>query len=124
MIARDYRKFLNADGNLNLRLLRPHVQTELLTAFRRDPTVIHEVFDELWFSWDLRQRQEQVGVDADIVALAEEIISEMEEDDYLRVRVAFERRLIERFAEDPARFSTILDPVYDELEENGWTPYR
>lgn len=124
MSERDYGKFLTDDGQLNLQLLQPHVQTALVTAYRRDPEVIVAVFDELWFLWDLQQLQSQAGPEADTVALADQIIADMDEGDYLRVRAAFQRRLVESFAEDPQRFAAILDPVYDELEASGWAPAR
>jgi hypothetical protein len=120
MTARDYSKFLNEEGKLNVALLPPPTYTALLVAYRQDPSVIREVFDELWFLWDLQRREEQAGPDADIAAIAQSIIDEMEEEDFLRVRAAFEQRLINRFGDDPARWAAILDPVYDEHQRDGW----
>ena len=121
MSARDYSKFLTEDGKLNTALLSPQTYGALLVAYRQDPDVIREVFDELWFLWDLQRREQQAGPNPDIAEIAQGIIDEMDEDDFRRVRVAFEQRLVDRFGDDPARFAAILDPVYDVHERDGWS---
>lgn len=123
MGERDYSKFLRADGGLNPKLLPRRAYTSMVTRYRRRPEVIDEVFEELYFAWDLGEKmkaQKERGEEQDKVAASEEVLAEMDDKDWWMVIGAFEKRVIARFAENPQDFADILDPVYDDQEEHGW----
>jgi hypothetical protein len=120
---RDYRKFLGADGRLHARYLPRKVYTQLVTAYRQDEAVIDEVFEELYFAWDLTQELERLkraGQAPGKALAAQRVLDQMDDDDWWRVTSAFERVLQRDFASQSGRWTELLDPAYDALEELGW----
>ena len=120
MTQRDFKKFAKEDGTLNRALVPSTVWGRMLVDYRRDPEAINAVFDEMWFLWDLQQK-ERASPNADIADLANEVMSEMDEGDYMRVRGAFERRIEQRFLLELDRWAPYLEEVYDGQEAAGWT---
>lgn len=120
---RDYRKFLNADGRLDTRLLPRKVYTQLVTEYRQHEAVIDEVFEALYFTFDLDHELERLtraGQAADKALAAQRVLDKMDDDDWWQVTSAFERALQRDFAGQAERWSELLDPIYDELEVKGW----
>jgi hypothetical protein len=123
MTTRDYRKFLHADGRLNVRLLPRPVYLQILGRYRRIESVIDDVFEDLRWSWDLNKRTRAAVADGRSVSradLADEIVGEMEDRDWWKATAAFEEHLISHFGDDPKRWSDVLDEVYDWQEQEGW----
>jgi hypothetical protein len=120
---RDYRKFLDGDGQLRARYLPRKVYTELVNLYRQNTEVIDLVFNRLYFAWDLDQEVERLrraGGPASTAEAAQSVINRMDDEDWWRVTAAFERALQRDFADLAARWSEILDPIYDEQERLGW----
>lgn len=122
-MKRDYGKFLREDGTLDQKLLPRKAYTTIVTRFRQRHEIIDEVFEELYFAWDLNEKmkaQRARGDDADKVAASNEVLAEMDDRDWWMVIGAFEKRVISRFPEIANQYSDILDPIYDDQEEHGW----
>lgn len=122
-MTRDYSKFLRQDGRLNVKLLPRRAYTTIVTRYRKRPEVIDEVFEELYFAWDLGEKmkaQRERGEPEDKAAASDEVLAEMDDRDWWMVIGAFEKRLIQRFAGIADDFGDILDPIYDDHEEHGW----
>jgi hypothetical protein len=120
---RDYRKFLNDKGRLHTRYLPRSVYTGLVKDYRSEDGVIDEVFDELYFSWDLNQKleaMERAGETPSKAVAAQQVLNEMDDQDWWRVMAAFERVLARDFIEVAERWADRLDPIYDDQEEHGW----
>lgn len=120
---RDYRKFLNADGQLHVRYLPRRAYTELVSEYRRDDAIIDEVFEELYFSWDLNQKLEEMeasGEEPSKAVAAQRVIDELEDRDWWLVMGAFERAFARDFAANAERWAAVLDSIYDDQESNGW----
>lgn len=123
MSERDYTKFLHPDGRLNIRLIPRPVYLEVLKRYRSDPANIERVFGELYWLWDLNDRErkaQDAGRDASRVELADEIIAEMDDRDWWKIISTFEEELMAEFRNDPARYADLLDPIYDLQEAEGW----
>lgn len=120
---RDYRKFLNEDGRLHVRYLPRRVYTELVNDYRREDAIIDEVFEELYFSWDLNQKLEEMkkaGEEPNKAIAAQRVIDEMDDRDWWMVMSAFERVFARDFIHVAERWSAKLDSIYDDQEEHGW----
>jgi len=120
---RDYSKFIRPDGTLNVKRIPRPVYVEMVRAYQRRPAVVEDVFEELYWRWDLDQAEAKAvaeGRPADRVALAHEIIADMGDDDWWKITAAFEEHLIAGFADDHAQWADLLDPVYDLQEAEGW----
>lgn len=123
MAERDYSKFVSPDGRLNVRRIPRAVYVEMVRAHQRRLEAVEHVFAELFWRWDLDQAEQKAiaeGRSTDRVALAQEIIANMEDDDWWKVTAAFEEHLITSFAGEPERWAEYLDPVYDLQEAEGW----
>lgn len=123
MAERDYSKFIRPDGKLYVRRIPRAVYVEMVRAHQQRPEVVEEVFEQLYWRWDLDQAEQKAaaeGRDTNRVELAQELIVEMADDDWWKLTAAFEEHLIAGFAEEPARWATYLDPVYDLQEAEGW----
>lgn len=120
---RDYSKFLKDNDRLDVRLVPRPVYTQMVTDYRQQPEVIAEVFFELFWLWDLEERERKLaeeGKAVDRSAVAQEIIGEMDDNEWWKVMQAFETRFQEHFAECSSRWADLLDPIYDEQEAAGW----
>jgi molybdopterin-guanine dinucleotide biosynthesis protein A len=120
---REYRKFLKDDGRLNVRLLPRSVYVDLLTRYRAQDHVITEVFNEHFWLWDLNEKERAArasGRNASLAELADEVIGEMDDNDWWQVMVGFEEHLQTHFAESPHAWADLLDPIYDLSERDGW----
>lgn len=124
MAERDYTKFLKEGERLNIRMIPRDIYLEMLKRYRQDTSVIDAVFDDLFWLWDLNELEKQAraeGREVSRVELADELISEMADDDWWKVIASFEEHLMDAFASDPGRWAEFLDPVYDMQERDGWT---
>lgn len=122
-MERDYKKFLREDGALDQKLLPRKAYTSIVARYRQRPEIIDEVFEELYFAWDLGEKmkaQKERGEEVDKVAASNEVLAEMDDKDWWMVIGAFEKRVIHRFPDIAGEFSDILDPIYDDQEEHGW----
>ncbi len=125
-MERDYSKFLRRteDGpRLNTRLIPRPVYVEMVKRYRRRPEVIDAVAEEQFWLWDLNERERkavEAGHQVSRADLAEEIESEMEDREWWATTAAFEEHLMAHFADNPAEWADLLDPVYDEQELEGW----
>ncbi|MEI2617049.1 MAG: hypothetical protein V9F06_05285 [Thermomicrobiales bacterium] len=122
--SRDYSKFLKPDGTLYVRHVPRSVYVEMVRAYQLRPDVVEQVFDELYWLWDLDQAEKKAiaeGRSADRVELAHGIIGEMSDDDWWKITAAFEEHLIASFGSDPEQWAEYLDPVYDLQESEGWS---
>ncbi len=120
---RDYRKFLDDKGRLHTRYLPRPVYTALVKAYRADDVVIDEVFEELYFSWDLNQKLEAMklaGETPSKALAAQQVLDEMDDQDWWRVTSAFERVFARDFINVAERWADQLDPIYDDQEQHGW----
>lgn len=120
---RDYCKFLREDGRLNVWLLPRPVYTRLVREVREDPEAIDTVFEQLYFSWDMAERARRAeleGREFTNAGLAQEILDDADDDDWWRIVEAFEEYTILHFGDEPERWSSLVDPVYDDQEANGW----
>ncbi|HMM43968.1 MAG TPA: hypothetical protein PKA95_18890 [Thermomicrobiales bacterium] len=123
MAERDYAKFIRPDGKLYVRRIPRPVYVEMVRAYQQRPEVVEEVFEQLYWRWDLDQAEQKAaaeGRDTNRVELAQELIAEMADDDWWKLTAAFEEHLIAGFAKEPARWAEYLDPVYDLQEAEGW----
>lgn len=121
--ARDYRKFLREDGRLDVRYLPRAIYLDLLGRYRRQEHVIDEVLGMHFWLWDLNRKAQQALVDGRHVPraeLADELLGEMADDEWWPIMQAFEAHLQAHFAENPAAWAELLDPVYDLNEIEGW----
>ncbi len=121
MSERDYTKFIRPDGKMYVRRIPRAVYVEMVRAYQHRPDVVEEVFEMLYWRWDLDQSEQKAaseGRDADRVTLAHEMMADME--DGWKVTAAFEEHLVASFASDPAQWAEFLDPVYDLQEAEGW----
>lgn len=122
-MSRDYSKFLNEDGRLSVKLLPRRVYTVIVTRHRQRDEVINDVFERLFFLWDLNQiieSERQAGNDITRAEAAQRVLDSMDDGDWWRVMRAFEERLIGDFREVAQEHADLLDPVYDEQETQGW----
>jgi hypothetical protein len=120
---RDYAKFLREDGWLNPRLLPRAVYVEMVGRHRAKPEVIEAVYDELFWLWDLNEatrKAEEEGRQVSRAELAAELEAEMDDKDWWKLTETFEEHLIAHFADNPAEWADLIDPVYDEQERDGW----
>ena len=120
---RDYSKFLGEDGRFDSRLVPRRVYTAMVNEYRRRPEVIDDVFEELYFAWDLEDRTAKAverGEEPDKATIAQEILDEQDDPDWWRVMGAFEKRTLAALSEAPGEWAEYLDPIYDDQEENGW----
>lgn len=123
MSQRDYSKFLTADGRLDVKLLPRRAYTELVTRHRQRDEVIEEVFGDFYFLWDLNDlvaRKMADGIEISRSDAAQQVLDGMEDEDWWRVMRAFEECLIRDFEHVAAAHVDILDPIYDEQEQQGW----
>lgn len=121
--ARDYRRFLNGAGELNVRLLPRDVYSKLVTAYRNRSDVIDEVFGAFYLGWDLRQElaaQTSGGAEIDKSIAAQAVLDSLDDGDWWRVMAAFEQALIRDFIAVASDWSELLDPIYDDQEIHGW----
>jgi hypothetical protein len=120
---RDYAKFLHENGRLNGRLIPRAVWVEMVKQHRSSPEVIDEVYDQLYWLWDLNEAQRKAeagGRDVTRQQLASDLESEMNDSDWWKLTEAFEEHLMSCFGDDPQRWAVFLDPVYDLQEQEGW----
>lgn len=123
-VQRDYAKFLNEDGSFNIRVMPRPEYTRMVNDYRQSEAVIREVFMELHWLWDLEQLEKtaaDAGEKVDVAALAQQVIDSMDDKEWWEVMGLFERHFNVHFAENPLRWSHVLDPVYDDQEVKGWT---
>ena len=121
---RDYSKFLKDDGRLNVRLLPRPVYLQMVKEYRREPSVIAEVFEANFFLWDLEEAERKLaeaGEKVDRSAIAQQMLGEMEDDDWWKVTQGFEEHFQRHFQSCVERWTDVLDPVYDDQESAGWT---
>jgi hypothetical protein len=124
---RDYRKFLNEEGRLNVRLLPRSVYTGLVTKFRSDEEVIRKVFEEYYLLWDLDaelERQERAGEERDPAAASQAVLDQLEDADWWRVMSGFEKEFAANFLDNVYEWRKEIDPIYDEQETKGWQPLQ
>lgn len=120
---RDYSKFLKDDGRLDPRLVPRPVYTRMVKEYRRQPEVIAEVFAAHFFLWDLEEKERtlaEAGAYVDRADIAQQILGEMDDDDWWKVMQSFEAHFQQYFQSCSTRWSELLDPVYDEQEAAGW----
>lgn len=120
---RDYRKFLREDGRLSVRLIPRPVYVTMVKAHQQRPEVIERIFDELFWLWDLNERQRAAEAEGRMVSraeLAQEVMAEMSDADWWKATAAFEDDLIAGFPEEMEHWAEYLDPVYDLQESEGW----
>lgn len=123
MTQRDYRKFLRADGRLDVRLVPRAVYVEMVNRHKMHEPAIEAVFEQLRWMWDLNKRAKAAAAERRTVTRAElaaEIMAEMDDRDWWAITAAFEDHLAETFAGDVDRWRDLLDPVYDWQESEGW----
>lgn len=123
MPERDYSKFIRPDGKLYVRRIPRPVYVEMVRAHQQRPEVVEEVFEQLYWRWDLDQAEQKAAADGratNRVELAQELIAEMADDDWWKLTAAFEEHLIAGFAGEQERWAEYLDPVYDLQEAEGW----
>lgn len=121
--TRDYSKFLRDDGRLNVRYLPRQVYTTIVREYRTRDTVIDEVFEQLYLSWDLEQElkaQRAKGEAVDKAAAAQKVLDGLDDQDWWRLTTAFEKTLIRDFQHVGDAWAELLDPVYDDQEAHGW----
>ena len=85
--------------------------------------MIETVFEEMYLTWDLRQKLGEDGDRADdgtISAAAQSVIDELEDADWWRVMSAFETHFQREFADNILEWVDDLRPIYDDQEEHGW----
>lgn len=124
MAERDYTKFLKDGTRLNIRLIPRPVYVEMVKVYRNKEDVIEQVFDELFWLWDLNalaKTAQDAGRQVTRAELADEMISEMSDDDWWAAIAAFEEHLMSSFHKHPEEWASFLDPVYDMQEQAGWT---
>lgn len=122
-MTRDYSKFLDENGKLDISLIPRKEYTDMVTEYRRRDDVIREVFGRLYWLWDLEQLEKEYleqGEEVPLEELAQEVLNGMEDDDWWQAIAAFEAYFIEHFNDDPGQWSAYLDHVYDEQEQAGW----
>lgn len=127
MANRDYTKFLKDDGTLNVKLLPKPVYRRLADEYRRQEPVFVEVFEAQFWLWDLEEAERKAaeeGREASRADLAQQVLDQMDDDDWWKCMSALEQHLIDHFHESPERWAHILDPIYDEQESAGWVPCR
>lgn len=120
---KDYSKFLKEDGRLDPRLLPRPVYTQMVKEYRRQPEVIAEVFQTHFFLWDLEENERKLADAGESVERSEvalQVLGEMADDDWWKVMQSFEAHFQQHFQSCAARWSELLDPVYDEQEAAGW----
>lgn len=123
MTNRDYSKFIRPDGKMYVRRIPRPVYVEMVHAYQQRADVVEAIFEELYWQWDLdraEQAARAAGREIDRVAVAQEMIGDMVDDDWWKITAAFEERLIATFADDPTQWAEFLDPVYDLQEAEGW----
>lgn len=123
MAERDYSKFVRPDGKLDVRRIPRAAYVEMVQAHQQRREVVEEIFEQLYWRWDLDQAEKNAAVDGrdvDRVALAHEIMANMDDDDWWKITAAFEEHLIATFGDDPMLWAEFLDPVYDLQEAEGW----
>jgi hypothetical protein len=97
----------------------------MVNRWRSRPDVIDHVAEEGYWLWDLNELAAAAaaeGQNPTRAELAEEIASEMDDREWWKTTAAFEEHLIQHFPENPEQWADLLDPVYDLLEREGWTP--
>jgi hypothetical protein len=120
---RDYAKFLNAEGQLNVRLIPRPLYLQLLDRYKADPAHIDAVYGELYWLWDLNARAKaasEAGRAATRAELAQELAAEMDDRDWWKLTETFEQHLWRDFAADAPSYADLLDPLYDLQEAEGW----
>lgn len=123
MTDRDYSRFIRDNGRLNVPLVPRAVYVEMVKRHRSKPDVIEKVYDDLFWLWDLREAEKKAaagGREVSRAELASEIESEMTDGDWWKTTEAFEEHLITTFAAEPGEWADLLDPVYDQQEQDGW----
>jgi hypothetical protein len=123
MTQRDYSRFLREDGALNVRLIPRPVYSKLVNEYRRQEHVYRSIFEQQFWLWDLEERERKAAEEGREVCsadIAQEVLDEMEDNDWWKCMTAFEQHLVDHFHESPERWGEFLDSVYDEQEEAGW----
>lgn len=123
-LTRDYSKFLREDGKLNIKLLPRPVYTQLVTSYRRKENVFREVFAQQFWLWDLDEILRKAAADGEGLepaAAAQQVIDGMDDKEWWACMSALEAHLIANFSSCMHEWSDILDPVYDDQEQAGWT---
>ncbi|MDQ4044049.1 MAG: hypothetical protein M3173_01170 [Chloroflexota bacterium] len=106
-----------------MRLIPRPVYVEMVKAHQQRVEIIEKVFDELFWLWDLNERQRTAEAEGRTVSraeLAQEVMAEMDDADWWKATAAFEDDLITGFSDDMERWTEYLDPVYDLQEAEGW----
>lgn len=123
-MERDYTKFLNENGTLNIRVIPRPVYTQMVTEYRGQEHVFREIFQERFWLWDYEEAQrraEAEGREVSPAEVAQEVLNGMDDKEWWEVMTAFETHFNRHFHEDPYRWAELLDPVYDDQESVGWT---
>jgi len=123
VVERDFTKFLKEGERLNIRLVPRDVYVEMIKRHRSNPAVVDEVFDDLFWLWDLNalvKSADDEGRTATRIELADELIAEMSDDDWWQTIAGFEEHLIGNFSKNLDEWTEFLDPVYDMQERDGW----
>jgi hypothetical protein len=124
LAERDYSKFLKDEQRLNIRLIPRAVYVEMVKRHRFKPEVVDLVFDQLFWLWDLNELARAAQAEGRVVSrgeLADEMLSEMSDDDWWKTIAAFEEHLMGTFYLNAEEWAEFLDPVYDMQEQDGWT---
>ena len=123
-MSRDFTKFLGEDGKLNVRMLPRPVYNQLVTAYRRQDHVFRDVFANKFWLWDLDdivRMAAEVVEDLASADAAQRVIDGMDDTEWWACMSAFEAHLITNFSSCMNQWSDLLDPVYDDQEQAGWT---
>ncbi len=123
-MTRDYSKFMDENGRFNIKLVPRQDYTAMVNAYRKREPVIREVFERLFWLWDLEQLQKEYqesGEEVPIDELAQELMQGMDDDDWWQTIGAFESHFIDHFNDDITQWFAYLDHVYDDQEQAGWT---
>ena len=120
---RDYSKFVDENGTLNIRVIPRPVYMTMVTEYRQQESVFREIFEKHFWLWDFEEAERKAkleGRDVTPAALAQQVLDGMDDKEWWEVMADFERHFNAHFGEDTARWSEFLDPVYDDQEKAGW----
>lgn len=121
---RDYTKFLREDGTLNVKVLPRPVYTQLVSEYRRQEDVFRDVFEQQFWLWDLDdllRKATAAGESLEPADAAQQVIDVMDDKEWWAFMSAIEAHLITNFSGCMTQWSELLDPVYDDQEQAGWT---
>lgn len=123
MTTRDYTKFLKDGSRLNVRLIPRPVWVEMVLYAQQQDSMIEAVLDEMYWLWDMRQKEAKAAEEQRQVRrgeLLQELMEEMTDSDWWKLNSAFEEYILREYAASPETWAVFLDPVYDMQEREGW----